>query len=158
MSGRFRFPLRVEQVDAETWRLTALLVFVSARYQTTIIVPEGTVTDFASVPRIPLAYWLFAGVGQAAAVVHDWTYRVDTNVPRDVADNIFLEAMEALDAAALEKKSGLGRVVAARAYAARRRAMWLGVRAFGSSRYRAAPAPGLEQYPASKVEREPELE
>lgn len=139
--GRFHFPLRVEQVDAETWRLTALLVFVSARYQTTIIVPEGAVTDFASVPRIPLAYWLFAGVGQAAAVVHDWMYRVDTNVPRDVADNIFLEAMEACGVSAW-----------------RRLPMYWTVRAFGGSRYRAAPAPGLEQHPAGEVEREPEFE
>ena len=141
MSGRFHFPLRVEQVDAETWRLTALLVFVSARYQTKIVVPENTVTDFASVPRIPLAYWLFAGVGQAAAVVHDWMYRVDTNVPRDVADNIFLEAMEACGVSAW-----------------RRWPIYWAVRAFGGSRYRAAPAPGLEQHPTGELEREPELE
>lgn len=128
MSGRFHFPLRVEQVDAETWRLTALLVFVSARYQTTIIVPEGTVTDFASVPRIPLAYWLFAGVGQAAAAVHDWMYRVDTNVPRDVADNIFLEAMEACGVPAW-----------------RRHPIYWAVRAFGGSRYRDESAAWLRQ-------------
>ena len=137
MSGRFHFPLRVEQVDAETWRLTALLVFVSARYQTTIIVPENTVTDFASVPRIPLAYWLFAGVGQAAAVVHDWMYRVDTNVPRDVADNIFLEAMEACGVSAW-----------------RRWPMYWAVRTFGASRYRTAPAPGLQQDAARELERD----
>ena len=138
--GRFHFPLRVEQVDAERWRLTALLVFVSARYQTMITVPEGTVTDFASVPRIPLAYWLFAGVGQAAAAVHDWMYRVDTNVPRDVADNIFLEAMEACGVSAW-----------------RRLPMYWAVRALGGSRYRATPALWLEQDSAGQFERDPEL-
>lgn len=140
MSGRFHFPLRVEQVDAETWRLTAQLVFVPARYQSTIIVPAGTVTDFASVPRIPLAYWLFAGVGQAAAVVHDWMYRVDTNVPRHVADDIFLEAMEACGVSAW-----------------RRLPMYWAVRAFGGSRYRSTPAAGLEKHAAGELEREPEL-
>jgi len=135
MRARFHTTLSVEQLDAERWRLTAMLAFSSAKHDGMIIVPAGTVTDFASVPRMPLAFWLFAGVGQAAAVVHDWLYRVDTSVPRAMADEIFLEAMEACGVSAW-----------------RRYPMYWAVRAFGGGRYRAAPLSGPEQHPAGEVD------
>lgn len=141
MKAAFHSKLSVEQLDAERWRLIAMLAFSSSKFDSMIIVPAGTVTDFASVPRLPLAYWLFAGVGQAAAVVHDWLYRSDTTVARQVADEIFLEAMEACGVSAW-----------------RRLPMYWAVRAFGSGRYRAASLPGVEQHPAGELEREPELE
>jgi len=141
MKARFHTTLSVEQLDAERWRLTALLAFCSAKHDSMIIVPAGTVTDFASVPRMPLAFWLFAGVGQAAAVVHDWLYRVDTSVSREVADEIFLEAMEACGVSAW-----------------RRYPMYWAVRAFGGTRYRSAPLTGPEQHPAGELERDPMVE
>ncbi len=138
--ARFHRPLSVRQLDDERWQLLAMLVFYSAKFDRMITVRKGFVTDFASVPRVPLAYWLFAGVAQAAAVVHDSLY-TDGIVPREVADAIFLEALEA---------SGVS--------AWRRLPMYWAVRAFGGSRYHPAPKPGLEQHPAGELEREAELE
>ena len=138
--ARFHTTLSVEQVDVDKWKLLAMLAFYSAKLDRMLLVPAGTVTDFASVPRVPLAYWLFAGVAQGAAVVHDHLYSGGF-VPRKVADDVFLEAMEACGVSAW-----------------RRLPMYWAVRAFGGSRYRAAPAVGLEQHPAGELEQEPELE
>ena len=61
-----------------------------------IRVPNGFVTDFASVPRIPLAFMLFGGIGEYAAVIHDWLYR--TNMyPREICDAIFKEMLLHVD-------------------------------------------------------------
>jgi hypothetical protein len=57
-------------------------------------VPAGFVTDFASVPRVPVAFWLFGDTAHAAAVVHDWLYSTEI-FPKDTADSVFYEAMRA---------------------------------------------------------------
>lgn len=66
------------------------------RYQSdvvgkTITVPAGFVTDFASVPRLPLIYALFGDTSHEAAVVHDWLYKSKI-VERPVADAVLKEA------------------------------------------------------------------
>lgn len=77
-----------------TWQLTAPLIYKSDRLGRTITVPEGFITDFASVPRIPVA-WLLAGdCGHEAAVIHDWLY-TSHEVERGEADLILGEALEA---------------------------------------------------------------
>ncbi|MDQ4148457.1 MAG: DUF1353 domain-containing protein [Actinomycetota bacterium] len=78
-----------------------------------IEVPQGFITDFASVPR-PL-WWLYAPWGRHghAAVLHDWGYYEQDRQRREY-DRIFLEAMVVL---------GVGRV--------KRRLMWLAVRSPG---------------------------
>lgn len=117
--ARFHKPLSVRQLDAERWQLLARLAFYSAKLDRTFTVKKGFITDFASIPRVPLAYWLFAGIGQAAAVVHDSLY-TDGTVTREVADAIFLEALEACGVSAW-----------------RRYPMYWAVRARGASRYTA---------------------
>lgn len=59
------------------------------------IVPKGTKTDFASVPRG--FRWLISRVGKygKAAVLHDYLCGLE-GFPRKEADQIFLEAMKAL--------------------------------------------------------------
>jgi hypothetical protein len=75
------------------WRLETPLVFRAAGGRE-FTVPTGFTTDFASVPRLPLAY-LFAGNrAHRAAVLHDWLIRYEV-VPRREADNLFREAMRA---------------------------------------------------------------
>lgn len=54
-------------------------------------VPAGFITDFASVPRLPFAYWLTGGTGHRAAVVHDFLCR--TGADRKVADALFHEML-----------------------------------------------------------------
>jgi hypothetical protein len=118
-SPRFLSTLRTERVDLATCDriLLAPLAFSSKLLDRLVIVPEGYVTDFASVPRAPFTYWLFGGIGDEAAVVHDFAYETGF-VPREVADDLYLEALEACGVPTW-----------------RRRSMWAAVRAFGASRY-----------------------
>lgn len=86
-----------------------------------ITVPEGFLTDFASVPR---PFWiLFPPDGQytQAAVLHDFLYSTQLR-PRKEADNIFLEAMEVLGVPLIK-----------------RRIMWRAVRMFGWIPWNAKP-------------------
>ncbi len=87
----FLTPLRVEWVDPRTWRLLEALVYESDRLGRAITVPGGFCTDFASVPRLPLAYLVAGGRATRAAVVHDYLYQTHEE-PRDVADDVFEEA------------------------------------------------------------------
>jgi hypothetical protein len=105
--------LDVRHVDDRTKILIA--DFVVKYYDYTFIIPEGFRTDFASVPRLPIVYMLFAGRGDKAAVFHDYLYTTHelTRLESDVA---FLDAMEA---------QGLGWEI--------RRPMYRGVRLGGQS-------------------------
>lgn len=42
-----------------------------------VTVPAGFITDFASVPRAPFAYWLAGDTAHASAAVHDYLVRGD---------------------------------------------------------------------------------
>lgn len=86
-----------------THRLLAALSFYSALLGTLIVAPAGFITDFASVPRIVLAYLLFGGKGRRAAVIHDWLYsgalvlvRGELRaLTREECDAVFKEALQA---------------------------------------------------------------
>ena len=97
--------------------LLAPLAYYSTLLADVVLVPEGFVTDHASVLRAPLTYWLFGGVGDEAAVIHDHLYETGI-VPRDVADAAYGEALAACGVPAW-----------------RRAAMVAAVRVFGASRY-----------------------
>ncbi len=81
-----------------------------------VTVPIGFKTDFASVPRLPLVYWLVGGRARYASCVHDFLYN-KSGVSRKDADAVFYEA------ACIGGSKPLSWL------------MWLGVRAGGSSRY-----------------------
>ena len=127
MTARFLSSLQVvraqRKLDKATpelggWVLTRDLVYESDVLDARVTVPKGFRTDFASVPRLPFAYWLFGGdFDDEAATVHDFLY-TDGKVPRAQADAVFLEALRVL---------GVPRW--------RRWPMWLGVRLFGGSHY-----------------------
>jgi hypothetical protein len=76
-----------------TWTLNRKLTYHSDVTDRTYVVPRGFNTDFASVPRLPVAYMLTANTAHAPAVLHDWLYRTGTE-PRTVCDAIFREAMQ----------------------------------------------------------------
>ena len=95
-------PLQLAKIEGESWgrqlwTLTDPLLF-SLRVdggEVTVFVPEGFITDFASVPR-PL--WpIFPPAGQwcEAAVIHDYLYSTKT-CSRFLADAIFRECMHQL--------------------------------------------------------------
>jgi hypothetical protein len=90
----FLTELRVENasvLDDGKWRLTAPLVYQSDIADQTFTVPAGFITDYASVPRAPLVYWLCGDTSTLASVVHDWLY-TEHPVTRDVADAVLKEA------------------------------------------------------------------
>lgn len=123
-SSEFLTKLRDERVSLGTQDrvLLAPLVYYSALLADLVIVPPGFVTDYASVPRAPLTYWLFGGVGDEAAVIHDHLYEKGI-VPRELADAVYGEALAACGVPAW-----------------RRGPMWAAVRLFGSRRYALSPA------------------
>lgn len=55
-------------------------------------VPAGFVTDFASVPRAPIAYMVTGNRAHRAATLHDYLCRHEV-IPRLAADDVFYEAM-----------------------------------------------------------------
>ena len=106
----FTSPLRVEAVDARSWRLLEEFGYYigskdSSEY---VSVPAGYVTDFATIPQV---FWSVIppwGKYGKAAVIHDFLcsdkqYRRVTEdgfegveCSRKQADDIFLEAMGVL--------------------------------------------------------------
>lgn len=74
-----------------TWRLTAPLVYQSDVAKQTFTVPAGFETDFASVPRVALAFMLCGDSAHAASAVHDALYTYHW-VTRDIADAVLREA------------------------------------------------------------------
>lgn len=94
--GRFLGDLIVREIDDGHWKLFYNLSYRCDLLKTTITVPAGFVTDFASIPRIPLAYWLLGGTANEAAVIHDFLYRKQFTT-RKQADQVLLEAMVATD-------------------------------------------------------------
>ena len=117
----FLTALEVELIDDSCdpckWRLEADLVYQSNAAETTFTVEKGFETDFASVPRLPLAYLFTGNTAHRPAVIHDYLYRTGI-VSRAKADSVFIEAMEV---------TGMSWW--------RRYLMWAAVRTFGSSRY-----------------------
>lgn len=89
----FKTPLRVEWVDRRRWELIEPLVYVDAEGKRHVA-PKGTVTDFASVPR--LLRWLVARDAELAraSVIHDTLIPTGTLAGDLEADALFREMSE----------------------------------------------------------------
>lgn len=96
------------------------------------IIPEGMLTDFTSVPRVPLAYTLFGGKYNRTGVLHDGLYsdwsaikiihaalRYELPITKELADDMLYQSL--IDEGAWRST----------AYA-----MWAGVHNFGSLFYK----------------------
>ncbi|MGJ8724980.1 MAG: DUF1353 domain-containing protein [Roseibacillus sp.] len=79
--------------DGEHWVVEAPLVYERASNGEVYEVPEGFVTDFASIPRPLWPIYPKTGRYQLAAVVHDYLYW-DQSLTRKQADDVFLEGMK----------------------------------------------------------------
>jgi hypothetical protein len=106
-----------DNTDDGKWIVTAPLMYQSDVAKQTIIVPVGFQTDLASVPRLPVIYWLTGGTSNAAACVHDFAYSTHM-VSRAMADAVLREASAVTGVPAW-----------------RRWAMWAGVRLGGGSHW-----------------------
>lgn len=124
----FTKPLRVEAVDESHWKLLEEFDFYLGSLESSeyVSVPEGYVTDFATIPRI---FWSIIppwGKYGKAAVIHDFLCtdgyyfreidgkRLQVAVTREEADNIFLEAMTVLN---VDEVTRSAMYAAVRAYA-----------------------------------------
>lgn len=93
----FLSPLRVQLLEDTshdgrgTWQLTSDLVYQSDVAGQTFSIPAGFITDYASVPRVPIAYFLVGDTCHKAAVLHDWLYTVHITT-KEIADAVLKEA------------------------------------------------------------------
>jgi hypothetical protein len=81
--------------DDTIWCLDSPLIYLSDILGR-IEVPIDFETDFASVPRVPVAYTFFGDRAHCESVIHDYLYRTDS-VPQATysqANDVFLEAMK----------------------------------------------------------------
>jgi hypothetical protein len=92
----FLSPLELEVLDDERFRLVVPLVYRSRVLGDTLVIPEGFLTDLASVPRLPLVFWWYGGRARKASVPHDFLYQRHL-VGKATADQVFLEAMALID-------------------------------------------------------------
>lgn len=119
--AKFLTPLCVQNADASddgNWKMITALVYQSDVANQVFTVPAGFETNFASVPRWPIVYWLCGGTSNEAAALHDRLYSLPHPTDRRTADAVLLEASKVTGVAAW-----------------RRWLMWAGVRCFGRSHW-----------------------
>ena len=107
LKSKFLTLLTGDWITDKLFKLSSNLEYQSEILGGKIIIPKGFVTDFASVPRIPIIYMLFGDRAHHESVPHDFLYQthqadVYTNesvakvcVSKSMADKVFLEAMKA---------------------------------------------------------------
>jgi hypothetical protein len=97
--SKFLTHLEVELVDDTehegrgSWKLLRPLRYESDVAGATIEVPSGFITDFASVPRLPVTYALAGDTAHGAATIHDFLYSASgPRYSRKIADKVLKEA------------------------------------------------------------------
>lgn len=128
MKVQFLNELQVVEIDDDdNWQLLSPFQ-ASVDMGTTgqlITVPVGFKTDFASVPRIPVAYLAFGNCAHKPAVLHDYLYSIGgSDADRAFADDVLRAASIA---------DGMS---AFRAWP-----MWAAVRTFGGSHWKTSVSP-----------------
>lgn len=106
MTSEFLDALDVRQIGwragRPVWITLSPLRYRSALLDATVLVPAEFITDFASVPRWPLAWWLAGGRGPRSATLHDFPYQfacwvLDDGrrlpVEQDLADAVYHESL-----------------------------------------------------------------
>jgi hypothetical protein len=89
----FRQSLDVRLLPDGRWELLQDLTYLSDLTKKAYTVPAGFITDFASVPHLPIVYLLAGNAATLASVVHDHLYQT-AQEPKDVADRVFAEIMD----------------------------------------------------------------
>lgn len=83
--------------EGDPWEVVEPLMYYSNVYRKPYIVPAGTRSDLASVPRLPLVFLLVGRRGDAAAILHDHLYgegmRLKQIQSRKEADDVYYEAL-----------------------------------------------------------------
>jgi len=91
--NQFIGPLDVRLVQDDKvgrWELLTPFAYSSVTMGVLVTAPVGFVTDFCSVPRLPLVYYLLGNTARRAGVIHDYIYQTKL-VPREFGDKLLLE-------------------------------------------------------------------
>lgn len=75
----------------QLWRVITPFVYQSDIARKTIIVPDGFVTDLASIPRMPFVYRELESLADMPGVPHDFCYSTGY-LDRDTSDLMLKEA------------------------------------------------------------------
>jgi len=95
---KFKSALVVECIDdlaadgRGVWKVKEPLVYDSEVLGRSITVEPGFLTDFVSVPRLPIIYWLLGDTSHKAAVLHDWLFHHHEVCDETEANEVLLEA------------------------------------------------------------------
>lgn len=95
-------PALVPFADMDFWYLSGTMTWTLPQGPTTINIPRGFVTDFASVPSSFWSWMPPVGRYGLPAIVHDWLYW-DQTLPRSQADDIFQAALNDLNVSSFRK-------------------------------------------------------
>src|SRR3990167_7817955 len=100
--SQFLNPILLEPVGRSGWgpfKKTVWRVITDIRYFSDllgkeVLIPQGFLTDLASVPRFLLLSWFIAGdSGTWASVVHYYLCENPEELEQSIIDNVFYEAM-----------------------------------------------------------------
>ncbi|MDH5178598.1 MAG: DUF1353 domain-containing protein [Gammaproteobacteria bacterium] len=86
-------PVLTPFADGEFWVVTQSLSYPIPGTDDVIVIPQGFVTDFASIPRIFWTVFPRHGEYTTAAIVHDYLYWTQ-RCTREQADDLFERAMQ----------------------------------------------------------------
>jgi hypothetical protein len=98
----FLTPLWLEDVDGRRWVVAAPFRYESTLLRGVVVVPAGTETNLASIPRVAWALLPQSGKWNRAAVLHDAGYNgclrtedgTRIHLIKPLCDKLFLEAMQ----------------------------------------------------------------
>jgi hypothetical protein len=77
------------------WKVMQPFTYQSDILGKTITVEPDFITDYASVPRVPVLYFLFGDTTHKAAVLHDWLFHHHEVCNEQTANLVLREAAEA---------------------------------------------------------------
>jgi hypothetical protein len=96
--AEFLTPLETECIDDQAaggrgfWKILQPFQYQSDILGKTITVEPGFLTDYASVPRVPILYDLLGDTAHKAAVIHDWLFHNHSVCDEQTANDVFKEA------------------------------------------------------------------
>lgn len=95
--SQFTTPADLRMLDCYQWELLAPFEYHLGTYPSSVVlqVPQGTVTDLASIPRVLWTVFPPHGRWAKAAILHDYLYQTAT-MSRYKADCVFREALQVL--------------------------------------------------------------
>jgi hypothetical protein len=76
------------------WKIVTPFQYRSDILGKTIKIESGFLTDYASVPRLPILYTFFGDTAHKSSVVHDWLYHHHEICDEQTANKVFFEAMK----------------------------------------------------------------